>query len=189
MALVGLIYQGVAVGINAGVESFTRCPRKSTKTKQENFPFRKIAIRAPNGNYLKALGGGKDNWLFDWQSEHFYTGVIKAEATAINDWEKFTVHPCDGSSLFALQSHHGGFLCAENGVNDVTANRNHVGEWETFQFTIIEKNDGNTSWTGYFQTFNQTYLTINHEHSHFTANTTKVAEAAIFEVLNMDYIM
>jgi hypothetical protein len=48
-----------------GVESFTRQPSNNNIQQHDIFPFRKIAIRGPNGCYLKAMGGGKGNWYMD----------------------------------------------------------------------------------------------------------------------------
>lgn len=180
----------VGFGIFRCVETFTKCPRESSKTKQESFPFRKIAIRAPNGRFLKALGGGKGNWFFDWRQGPCYTGVIKAEADQIKGWETFTVHPCETSSQFALQSHHGAFLCADNnhGVKDIMANRHKIDEWEKFRFILIEKQKECCPeiWKGYFQTYKGSYITINHKHCHFTANAANREEAAIFEVIKIN---
>lgn len=171
----------VGYGTYLAVDSFTKRPALSTKPSHHAFPFRKFAIRAPNGRYLKALGGGRGNWFFDWQAGPFYTGVIKAEAEVIDNWEMFTVHPLEGDS-FALQSHHGAFLCAENGGGtDVIANRHAALAWETFRFTTLE---GNEHWAkGYFQAFDGSYMTINHPHAHFTANTRDQEHAAVFEVI------
>jgi hypothetical protein len=179
---------GIAFGIRRCVETFTDRPRESIKPKQVSFPFKKIAIKAPNGHFLKALGGGKGNWFFDWQAGPFYTGIIKAEATAIKEWEIFTVHPLDGSMNFALQSHHGAFLYADHGDNDVMARSFNLGKWESLHFTLIDEMQSNSSvWRGYFQSYNDSYMTINHEHSHFTANTRNKDEAAIFEVIRIDW--
>mmetsp|Transcript_26372 Transcript_26372/g.25245 ORF Transcript_26372/g.25245 Transcript_26372/m.25245 type:complete len:152 (-) Transcript_26372:438-893(-) len=130
--------------------------------KIESIPFRKIAIKAPNLLYLKVLGD---------------SGVIKAEADVIDEQEIFTIHPCNESSQFALQSYFGGFLCAENGKKEA----------EKFRFSFIEKCEGHSSiWRGNFLTSSDSYLTISHEHSHFTANTRDRNEAAIFEIICMD---
>jgi hypothetical protein len=178
---------GLAFGIWKGVTSFTDRPRESPKPKQVSFPFKKVAIKAHNGHFLTALGGGKGNWFFNMLEGPCYTGIIKAEANHIKEWEIFTVHPFDGSDLFALQSHHGAFLYADHGVNDVTARSHNLGEWESFHFTLADKEDTNSSvWRGYFQSFNGHYMTINHSHCHFTANTRNRDEAAIFEVIRMD---
>jgi hypothetical protein len=177
----------VAFGIAKCVETFTRCPRESRKSRQESFPFKKIAIKAPNGHFLKALGGGKGNWFFNIFQGPCYTGIVKAEGTVIREWEIFTVHPQDGSALFGLQSHHGAFLYADHGKNDVTARSHNLGECESFRFTLINKEDTNSSvWRGYFQSYNGTYMTIKHVHCHFTANTKNRDEAAVFEVMRMD---
>jgi hypothetical protein len=173
----------VIYGVYECVKVFTQCSGDSTKVNLESFPFRKIAIKAPNGLYLRALGGGKGNWFFDWRSVACYTGIIKAEALSVSRWETFVVHPCD-KGYFALQSHHGGFLCAEKkrGVTDVIA-----GDWEKFRFTLIREDEGSSSTRkGFFQTHNNLYLTINHMHCHFTANTKKKHRTAIFEVINID---
>jgi hypothetical protein len=75
----------------------------------------------------------------------------------------------------------------KRGVTDVIANSDKVGEWEMFQFTPIGKDEGNSSiWKGYFQSYNDSYMTINHMYCHFTANTKNRDQAAIFEVINMD---
>jgi hypothetical protein len=65
-------------------------PRESSKSRERSFPFKKISIKAPNGHFLKALGGGKGNWFFNMFQGPCYTGIVKAEGTAIREWEIFT---------------------------------------------------------------------------------------------------
>jgi len=176
---------GIGYGIFRCVETFTKVPPASKLPKLSAFDCRKISIKARNGKYLKALGGGRGNWFFDWQATPCYTGVIKAEADVANEWEIFTVHPCDGG-YFALQSHHGAYLCAEKaGGHDVIANRFEVREWEKFRFLRIEDDkdsDQNDVWKGYFQSWDDSFMTIKHEHCHFTANARDMTEAEVFEV-------
>jgi len=129
------------------------------------------------------LGGGCGFWFFDWQQVSFHTGIIKADAEEVREWEIFTVHPCDGE-YFALQSHHGAYLCAEEtGDHDVIANRFEIRSWEKFRFIAQEEHDSNDSvWRGYFQSKHGTFMTTNHPHCHLTANALDISQAELFEV-------
>jgi hypothetical protein len=171
-------------GIYLGVESFTRSPTLSHAPRVQSFNYRKVAIKAPNGKFLIALGGGRGNWFFDMMAGPCHTGVVKADAKIANLWEFFTVHPCE-QDYFALQSHHGAVLCAgEDGVSaswDATANEGHVHEMAKFRFSGTEDcTDGVVR--GQFQAWDGTYLTINHKHKHWTANARHAHDAATFEV-------
>jgi hypothetical protein len=71
----------------------------------------KIALRAANGRYVKAEGGG-DN-----------VGIVRADGEAIGPWEIWAVHRLPGGHI-ALQSSEGRFLSAEGGGGgEVHANR------------------------------------------------------------------
>ncbi|KAJ1415992.1 hypothetical protein B484DRAFT_401285 [Ochromonadaceae sp. CCMP2298] len=100
-----------------------------------------VAIKACNGRFLKALGGGRGNWWFDMMAGPCHTGVVKAEAERADFWEQFTVLPCEGE-LFALRSHHGAILHAEGGGRDIRAVTWHVQEREKFRFFESRALDG-----------------------------------------------
>ena len=177
----------IGYGIFRCVETFTKVPSPSKLPPISTFSCRKVSIKAQNGKYLKALGGGRGNWYFDWQSDSCYTGVIKAEADEAREWETFTVHP-HGGDYFTLQSHHGAYLCAEIASSrDMIANVLEEQRGEKFRFlrdrdTPDEKDMDQTIWKGYFQTQDGTFMTINHQYCHFTANANDFTQAELFEV-------
>ncbi|MEI6105171.1 MAG: SdrD B-like domain-containing protein [Methanothrix sp.] len=85
-----------------------------------------IALRAANGQYVCAEGGGGD-------------GVV-ANRNAIGGWETFKLID-RGSGNVALQAANGKYLCAEGGGGGaVVANRNAIGAWETFK--LIDRGNG-----------------------------------------------
>ena len=171
----------VGLGVHSVVRSFTDTP-PLFQGITETLPFKAIAIKAPNGRYITALGGGFGNWFFDTAKHQTYTGVLKAEAVRIQLWERFTVHDV-GDGQFALQAHHKSFFSArDGGGDDITACEFHKKGWEKFKFDLIEKLDDN-KWIGCFRTYDGSYVTINHTHNHFVANGGKCMEdAARFEV-------
>ena len=86
-----------------------------------------IAIRAANGQYLCAEGGGGQQ--------------VVANRNAISGWETFKLID-RGNSNVALQAANGQYLCAEgSGGGAVVANRNSIGAWETFK--LIDRGNGN----------------------------------------------
>ena len=173
----------LGTGIYLGVESFTRVPSNSRNKLTDAFPYRRVAIKAPNGKLLTVLGGGCGNWWFDLMKGPCYTGVVKADADHANWWEIFTVHPCVGEEgRFALQSHHGSFLCSEAGGGDgVKADRWQVQEWEKFSFFETSRVDSRNV-KGHFQAWDGRYLTIDHQHRHFIANAEQASDVNTFEV-------
>jgi hypothetical protein len=85
-------------------------------------------------------------------------------------------------NYFALQSHHGAFLCAENGGGlEIKANRQHVAEWEAFRFYETERVSDEVR-KGHFRAFDGKYLTVRHSHEHWVANAENVTDALEFEV-------
>ena len=184
-----ILSTGAAVGIGYGifrcVETFTKVPYPSELPLPSSFSFRKVSIKARNGKYLKALGGGRGNWYFDWQAAQCYTGVVKAEAVVAREWEIFTVHPRDGD-YFAFQSHHGAYLCAEKAGSsrDMIAKELEAQRGEKFRFLQDpdDKDVDKTIWKGYFQLQDGTFMTTDHQHCHFTANVNDITQAELFEV-------
>jgi hypothetical protein len=175
---------GIGYGIYRCVETFTKAPSPSNSPTISAFSCRKVSIKARNGKYLKALGGGRGNWFFDWQATLCYTGVIKAEADEAREWEIFTVHPRDGD-YFALQSHHGAYLCAEKaGSRDMIAKVFGKQSGEKFRFIrdLDEEDVDKKVWKGYFQLQDGTFMTTNHQHCHFTANAHNINQAELFVV-------
>lgn len=85
-----------------------------------------IALRASNGQYLVAEGGGG--------------GLVYANRNAIGPWEKFDLIDL-GNNKFALRAHNGQYVVAEGGGGGlVYANRNGVGPWETFELVEFGNN-------------------------------------------------
>ncbi|MDD4652164.1 MAG: hypothetical protein PHQ34_08025 [Methanothrix sp.] len=85
-----------------------------------------IAIKASNGKYLCAEGGGG--------------GSVVANRNAIGAWETFKLID-QGNGYYALQAANGQYVCAEGGGGgSVVANRNAIGVWETFR--LIDQGNG-----------------------------------------------
>src|ERR687894_1572333 len=78
-----------------------------------------IALRANNGQYVCAEGGGGRE--------------VVANRDARGPWETFTVERVTGGDNIALRANNGQYVCAEGGGGrEVVANRDRVGLWETF---------------------------------------------------------
>jgi len=96
-------------------------------------PSKNIALRASNGQYLCAEGGGGH-------------GLI-ADRNWIGRWETFKLIDL-GSGNVALQASDGQYVCAEGGGGGlVVANRNHFDAWETF--TLKDLGNGNVALQAY----------------------------------------
>jgi hypothetical protein len=138
-----------------------------TYVRVEGYLFpRAIALRADNGQYLGAEGGGgssidarrphiREHEIFevvyldgDRIALRTYNGYylcaeggggreVVANRTWIGDWEQFTwVHV--GGSRIALRVHNGQLVCAEGGGgHEVVANRTRVDRWETFEIIAV----------------------------------------------------
>ncbi|MAF33091.1 MAG: matrixin family metalloprotease [Desulfobacterales bacterium] len=86
-------------------------------------PTDQISLRAYNGQYLIAEGGGGD--------------LVYANRDAIGAWEKFELVDL-GSNMIALKAYNGQYLVAEGGGGDlVYANRDAIGTWEKFEKIVI----------------------------------------------------
>ena len=91
----------------------------ATFTTLTNSNRASVALRAYNGQYLCAEGGG--------------SGAVVANRNAIGAWETFKLID-RGNGNVALQAANGQFVCAEGGGGGaVVANRNAIGAWETFK--------------------------------------------------------
>jgi len=78
-----------------------------------------IALRAYNGQYLVAEGGGGEG--------------VYANRDAIGPWEIFELTYL-GNKTVALRAYNGQYLVAEGGGGEmVYANRDAIGTWETFE--------------------------------------------------------
>src|SRR3712207_9519186 len=82
-----------------------------------------IILRAHNGQYVCAEGGGGDD--------------VVANRDKIGPWETFTLELIDkhfrDESRIALRADNGSYVCAEGGGgSEVVANRADRGPWETF---------------------------------------------------------
>ena len=86
-----------------------------------------IALRAANGQYVCAEGGGGS--------------VVVANRNAIGAWETFRLLD-RGNGNIALRAANGQYVCAEGGGGSiVVANRNAIGAWETFR--LLDRGNGN----------------------------------------------
>jgi hypothetical protein len=80
---------------------------------------RKITLKAYNGQYVCAEGGGG--------------GQVVANRGEAREWETFTMIRLPGENKVALKAHNGQYVCAEGGGGgQVVANRGEAREWETF---------------------------------------------------------
>ena len=85
-----------------------------------------IALKAGNGQYIVAEGGGG--------------GAVYADRNAIGGWETFELVD-QGNSRYALKANNGQYLVAEGGGGGaVYADRNAIGGWETFEFVDLGSN-------------------------------------------------
>ena len=85
-----------------------------------------IALRASNGQYVGAEGGGGQ--------------AVVANRNAIGGWESFNLIYLDINRV-ALQAYNGMYVCAEGGGGQaLVANRRAIGAWETF--TLIDRGSG-----------------------------------------------
>jgi hypothetical protein len=90
-------------------------------------PFKLIALRACNGQYVCAEGGGG--------------GEVVANRNAIGDWETFGLIDLRNNNV-ALQAANGQYVCAEGGGGgEVVANRDAIGDWETFRLIDLGNNN------------------------------------------------
>jgi len=86
-------------------------------------PYRPISLRAYNGQYVCAEGGGG--------------GEVVANRHEIGVWETFELIDLENNKV-ALRAHNGQYVCAEGGGGgEVVANRNRIGVWETFNYIRI----------------------------------------------------
>ncbi len=120
-----------------------------------------VALRAANGQYVCAEGGGGGSVVANrnsrgaWEtliledrgngqvslrapSGHYFCAEngggfeIVANRSAVGPWELFTLENL-GNNQIALRAANGQYLCAEgSGGGPVVANRNALGAWETF---------------------------------------------------------
>ena len=82
-------------------------------------PMVKIALMAPNGQYVCADGGGGRK--------------LVANQPAPGPWETFTLIDLPGGAS-ALRAANGQYVSAEDGGGrELVANRNNIGAWETFR--------------------------------------------------------
>ena len=64
-------------------------------------------------------------------------GTMNATRTAAGPWETFGVVAGELPHTNGLQSHHGKFVCAEEGGGGIlVANRDRVGPWESFKLHL-----------------------------------------------------
>ena len=91
----------------------------STRFRPRNLHGAKtVALRAPNGQYAAAQGGGG--------------GELIADANVIDIWEIYGLVDL-GDNRVALRAHNGNFLTAENGGGgNLVADRDWIDAWETF---------------------------------------------------------
>ena len=83
----------------------------------------KITLRAYNGQYVCAEGGGGQ--------------ALVANRNWAQQWETFGLVDM-GNNKVALQAYNGQFVCAEGGGGQaLIANRNWAHEWETFSSATV----------------------------------------------------
>jgi hypothetical protein len=132
--------------------------RPRDKTKKD----RQIALRASNGQYLCAEGGGGRELVanrtsagawesfglvdlanakvalrtekgFYWSAERGGGREVVANRNCICAWESFDLVELGGNKI-ALRSDNGQYLCAEAGGGaKIVANRSFIGAWESFE--------------------------------------------------------
>lgn len=125
-----------------------------------------IALRAANGQYVCAEGGGGREVVANrpairgWETfAVVYLGdnrialradngqyvcaeggggrEVVANCSEIHEWAIFTMIPVNGS-MIGLRTHNGQYLCAEGGGGrEVVANRPAIREWETFEIVSV----------------------------------------------------
>ena len=121
----------------------------------------RVAIRANNGRYLCAEGGGNS--------------ILIGDRMAIGAWETFELVDL-GNSQVALKSINGLYVCAENGGGStISVNRWRIRSWETF--TLISQSSGKA-----FKTLNGNYLSIGSNNS-VVASATQILTGEIFYIL------
>ncbi len=85
-----------------------------------------ISLRAYNGQYLVAEGGGGEG--------------VYANRDSIGAWEIFELTYL-GNNTIALKAYNGQYLVAEGGGGEgVYANRDSIGAWETFELIDLGNN-------------------------------------------------
>lgn len=117
--------------------SFNRMP--------PNPHVRTIALRAHNGAYVAAEGGGG--------------GILVANRYQIGPWETFRlIRVPQGDGRYALQTSSGAYVAAENGGGGaLVANRPGIGPWESFRLLpIYYQGQGTNKFA--FQTSNGAYV-------------------------------
>ena len=93
------------------------------------WPSRSIALRASNGKYVCADGGGGHRLI--------------ADRDWIGAWETFKLIDL-GDGNVALQANNGQYVCAEGGGgSSVVADRSHFDAWETFK--LNDRGNGNVA--------------------------------------------
>ncbi len=91
---------------------------------------KKVALRAHNGQYVCAEGGGGRE--------------VVANRDRIRSWETFELIEL-GDSKIALRAHNGQYVCAEGGGGrEVVANRDQIRSWETFE--LVKLGDSQNVW-------------------------------------------
>lgn len=85
---------------------------------------KKIALKAHNGQFVCAEGGGGRELI--------------ANRSQAREWETFTLVTLSDNNKIALKAHNGQFVCAEGGGGrEVVANRSEIGQWETFTLVTL----------------------------------------------------
>jgi lysophospholipase L1-like esterase len=123
----------------------------------------RVAIRANNGRYICAEGGGN--------------GTLTGDRVTIGAWETFEMMDL-GSNRVALKSVNGMYVCADNGGGTtVLVNRWRIGAWETFK--LVPQATGVA-----FQTADGHYLSVPMGATNVvTAGATQVLAGEIFTIL------
>jgi hypothetical protein len=138
------------------------------KTTRDIPGCRPIALRAHNGQYVCAEGGGRRelvanrDHIREWETfeiielggndvafkacngqfvraERGGGGKLKPDRSWIRSHESFALLKRGGNKV-ALRAHNGQYVCAEGGGGrELVANRDHIREWETFKIFELEQ--------------------------------------------------
>lgn len=141
---------------------------KVDKTANFTPGCRSVALRANNGQYVCAVGGGggevvaNRDQIKEWETFELIQleggkvalranngqylsaaggggGKVLANQLHIKDWEIFEMIGA-GPNQVALRTHNGKYVCAEGGGGrELAANRSTIGPWETFTLVEMEK--------------------------------------------------
>lgn len=126
----------------------------------------KVALRAYNGQYVSAEGGGG--------------AEVVANRDEVGEWETFELIELEGTKI-ALRAYNGQYISAEGGGGgEVVANRDEIGEWETFD--LVELGDNKIA----LRVYNGQYISAEGGGgAEVVANRDEVGEWETFELIKL----